>query len=130
MLQIDTYTSRFLLTCYVHLILHSTTVATASCSTVEGTMRVLWGYSAATACTLVASQPSARVMSEYPHSILNGTVTCSSHSSTPGGGGVSLHMTGYAPAYTKSVEKGSFLTYAGVDVFCKKGIIFAAIRLI
>ena len=43
-------------------------------------------------------------------------------------GGVSLHMTGYAPTYTKSVEKGSFLTYNVLDVFCKKGIFFAANR--
>ena len=35
-------------------------------------------------------------------------------------------MTGYAPAYTKSVEKGSVLTYDVVDIFCKKGIFFAA----
>ena len=27
---------------------------------------------------------------------------------------------------TKSVEKGSFLTYDVINVFCKKGIIFAA----
>ena len=39
--------------------------------------------------------------------------------------GITLHMTGYALAYTKSVEKGSFLTYDIVDVFCKKGIFFA-----
>ena len=41
-------------------------------------------------------------------------------------GGVTRHMTGYAPAYTKSVEKGSFLTYDVINVFCKKGIFFAA----
>ena len=38
------YTSKFFLTGYVGLIWRSTTVATASQSTVEGTMRVLWGY--------------------------------------------------------------------------------------
>ena len=43
-------------------------------------------------------------------------------------GGVTLHMTGYAPTYTKSVEKGSFLTNDGVDVFCKKSIFFAINR--
>ena len=37
-------------------------------------------------------------------------------------------MTGYAPAYTKSVEKGSFLTYNVVNVFCRKDIFFAANR--
>ena len=42
--------------------------------------------------------------------------------------GVTLHMTGYAPTYTKSVEKGSFLTNDGVDVFCKKGVFFAINR--
>ena len=41
-------------------------------------------------------------------------------------GGITLQMTGYAPAYTKSVEKGIFLTYDVVEVFCKKGICFAA----
>ena len=45
-------------------------------------LRVLWGYSAATACT-VASQPSITVASEYPHSTLNGTATWSSQSGTP-----------------------------------------------
>ena len=54
------------------------TVATASRSTVEGTMRV---YSAAIACA-VASQPFVTVASEYPHSILNSTATCSSHNGT------------------------------------------------
>ena len=44
-------------------------------------------------------------------------------------GGVTLHMTGYAPAYTKSIEKGSFLTYNFVDVFCKKGIFSLLIAL-
>ena len=43
-------------------------------------------------------------------------------------GGVTLHMTCYTPAYTKGVEKGSFLTYDVIDVFCKKGIFFAANR--
>ena len=37
-------------------------------------------------------------------------------------------MNGYAPVYTKSVEKGSFLTYDFVDVFCKKGLFFTANR--
>ena len=37
-------------------------------------------------------------------------------------------MTDYAPAYTKSVEKGSSFTYNVIDVFCKKGIFFAANR--
>ena len=37
-------------------------------------LRVLWRYSAATACT-VASQPFVTVESEYPHT-LNGTATC------------------------------------------------------
>ena len=41
-----------------------------------------------------------------------------------GGGGVTLHTTGYAPKYTKSVENGSFLTYNIVNVVCKKGIFF------
>ena len=58
-------------------ITHSTAVATTSRSTVK----VLGGYSAATAC-VVAFQPFVTVASEYPHSTLNGTVTCSSHSST------------------------------------------------
>ena len=40
-------------------------------------------------------------------------------------GGVTLHMTDYAPAYTKSVEKGSILDINVVDVFCKKGIFLA-----
>ena len=40
--------------------------------------------------------------------------------------GVALHMTGYAPACTKSVQKGSFWTYNVIDVFCKKGILFTA----
>ena len=41
--------------------------------------------------------------------------------------GVTFHMTGYTPAYTESVEKGSFfLTYDFIDVFCKNGIYFAA----
>ena len=38
--------------------------------------------------------------------------------------GITLHMTGYSPAYTKSVEKGSFLTYKVVDVCLQKGYIF------
>ena len=99
------YTSRFLLTGYVGLTLRSTAVATASRSTVEGTMwvlssycmrsslshpdsswpatwvshyavllwlqqvevelRVLCGYSAATACA-VASKPFVTVTLEYP----------------------------------------------------------------
>ena len=45
-------------------------------------------------------------------------------------GGFSLHMTGYAPACIKSVEKGTFLTHDGVDIFCKKGTIFATNRRI
>ena len=40
--------------------------------------------------------------------------------------GITLHMTGYAPAFTKRVEKGSFSTYNVVDVLCKKGTFFAA----
>ena len=44
-------------------------------------LRVLWGYSAATACT-VAPQPSVTVVLKYPHSTLNCTATCSSHSGT------------------------------------------------
>ena len=63
----SSYTSRFLLTCYVGLIQRNTAVATASESTVEGTMRVLCSY----------------WMSEYPHSTLNGTPTYSSHRCTP-----------------------------------------------
>ena len=38
--------------------------------------------------------------------------------------GVTLDMTGYAPAYT---EKGSF-SHDVIDVFCKKDIFFAANR--
>ena len=60
------YTSKFLLTGYVGLILHSTAVATTSQSTVEGTMRVLCSYCIATAYA-VASQPFVTVVSEYPH---------------------------------------------------------------
>ena len=60
------------------LILHSTAVATASWSPVEGTMKVL---SSVTACA-VASQLFVTVASEYPHSTLNGTATYSSHSGT------------------------------------------------
>ena len=41
-------------------------------------LRVLWGYSAATACTVA----SVTVMSEYHHSSLQGTQTCSNHSGT------------------------------------------------
>ena len=37
-------------------------------------LRVLWGYSAATAC-VVASQPFVTVALEYPHSTLNDTAT-------------------------------------------------------
>ena len=68
------FTSRYLLTGYVGLILRSTDVATASQSTVEGTMRVRSMRS--------ASQPSVTVASKYPHSTLNSTVTYSSNSST------------------------------------------------
>ena len=34
----------------------------------------------------------------------------------------------YVHANTKRVEKGSFLTYDFVDVFCRKGIFFTANR--
>ena len=44
-------------------------------------LMVLWGYFAATAC-VVASQPFVTIASEYPHSTLKGTATCSSHSGT------------------------------------------------
>ena len=37
-------------------------------------------------------------------------------------------MTGYVPVYTKSAEKGSFLTYDVVDGLYKKGIFFTANR--
>ena len=43
-------------------------------------------------------------------------------------GRVTLDMTGYAHAYTNSVEKGTFLIYDVVDVFCKRGIFFTANR--
>ena len=57
-------------------------MATASLSPgVSVNLRVLLGYSDATAC-VVTSQPFVTVASEYPHSILNGTGTCSSHSGT------------------------------------------------
>ena len=45
------------------------------------TAMVLWGYSAATAC-VVASKPLVTLASEYHHSTLNGTSTCSSHNDT------------------------------------------------
>ena len=73
------YTSRFLLISYVGLILRSTTVVTQ----VAVPLRVLWGYSVATAFAVV-SQPFVTaqtlgsvvtVASEYPHSTLNGTAT-------------------------------------------------------
>ena len=41
-------------------------------------LRVLWGYSTATGYTAA----SITVASEYPHSTLKGTLTCSSHSGT------------------------------------------------
>ena len=40
------------------------------------------------------------------------------------GGGFTLHMTGYAPAYTKSVEKGSFLDIQRRRRLLQKGYIF------
>ena len=64
-----------LLTGYVGLILHSTTMAATSHSTIESTMR--GQYSDATVCR-VALQPSVKVASAYPHSTLNSTATCSS----------------------------------------------------
>ena len=69
--NLNTYTSRFLLTGYVGLILRSTAVATARRGTVEGTMRVL--ESAATSCSSLSAfcQSSVRVS----HSTLNGTAT-------------------------------------------------------
>ena len=43
----------------------------------------------------------------------------------PGGpGGFTLHMTGYTPAYTKSVEKGSFLDIRWRRRLLQKGYIF------
>ena len=62
---------------YVGLILCSTTVATQ----VAVLLRVLCGYSDATVTKGWAATAHA-VAAEYPHSTLNGTVTCSSHSST------------------------------------------------
>ena len=41
--------------------------------------------------------------------------------------GITLHMTGYAPAYTRSLV---FLTYNVADVLCKKGIFFATNRIL
>ena len=43
-------------------------------------------------------------------------------------GGFTLHMTGYAPACTKSVEKGSFLDIRRRRRLLQKGYIFAAYR--
>ena len=43
--------------------------------------RILLGFSTAIACA-VASQPFVTVASEYPHSTLTVTATCSSHSGT------------------------------------------------
>ena len=43
-------------------------------------------------------------------------------------GGVTFHMTGYAPACTKSVEKGSFLDIRRRRRFLQKGYFFAANR--
>ena len=64
------YTSRFLLTSYVGLISRSTAVATASLSTVEGTMRVIWRYCdrrLRSYCTC----SSCRVPSQYPQRSCN-----------------------------------------------------------
>ena len=46
----------------------------------------------------------------------------------PSAGEFTLHMTGYAPAYTKSVEKGSFLDIRWRRRLLQKGIFFAANR--
>ena len=58
-------TSRFLLTIYVGLILRSTTVATTSCSTLEGTMRALCTYHLPSSF-LAFCHSSVRVTSLYP----------------------------------------------------------------
>ena len=60
---------------YVGPMLRSTAVATAS---FRVPLRVQWGYSDATV-TLAAVHP---VAAEYPHSTLNGILTCSSHIGT------------------------------------------------
>ena len=60
--------------CKVGLILRSTTVVNASRSTVEGPVR----YSAASGCAVAL----VTVASEYHHSTLKGTHTCSNHSGT------------------------------------------------
>ena len=64
------YTFRFLLTGYVGVIKKM-----QLCVDVEVLLRVLWGYSAATGCAVAF----VTVASEYPHSTLKGTLTCSSH---------------------------------------------------
>ena len=64
-------------TSYVGFILHSTTVASASHSTVVGTI----GYSDTTV-TESGEDTAHAVAAEYPHSTHNGTATCSSHSGT------------------------------------------------
>ena len=59
---------------YVGLILRSTVEATLQ-------VTVLWGYSDATV-TKGWEATAQAVAAEYPHSALNSTATCSSHSGT------------------------------------------------
>ena len=70
------YTSIFLRIIYVGLVLHSTTVAIVSVSTI-------WEYLAASGCTAAPITAA----SEYSHSTINGTPTFSSF------GGTMLHET-------------------------------------
>ena len=51
---------------------------------VTAPLRVLWGYSAATACA-VALQSSVRVAWENPHNTLTSTATCKGHMSSQEG---------------------------------------------
>ena len=39
-------------------------------------------------------------------------------------GGFTLHMTGYAPAYTKSLEKGSFFRHTAASTSFAKRVYF------
>ena len=75
LLMAQTYTTRFLLTGYVGFTWRGTAEATASWSTVEGTLRVRSSY-------CVHGTP-VTVAAAYPQSMLNGTpTTCSRLSGT------------------------------------------------